>query len=153
LSAEAPGQGRPHDAEAAAVPLRVLTFAVGDHLFAVPADEVERIDPSGAFPPGGVSVVDAVGLLGDEGRAAGSEPARRCTVVLRSAREGTARVAVTASRAGDVRTIDASRLLPLPSYLFRGENPFKGLAPATEECGTLFLLAGPDRLRAAAEAW
>lgn len=149
MSSAAESGGGDHGAEAAPAPLRVLTFEVGPHLLAVPADQVDRIDATGTAPAEGVSVVDAVGLLLDSG----AQAERRCTVVLRAPGAGSARLAVTATRAGEVRTIDAARLLPLPSYLFRGESPFKGLAPATAGEGrTLFLLAGPDRLRAAAEA-
>jgi len=146
-SPSTPGAGR--SIEEAAAPLKVLTFEVGGYLLALPAEDVARIDPSGAVPSEGVSVVDAVGLL----KAAKEPRGKSCTIVLAPRRSTGERFAVTAARAGVVRMIDAARLLPIPAYLFRGKNPFQGMAPpAAEGERALFVLASPDRLLSAAEA-
>ncbi len=130
--------------------LTVLTFEVGCHQFAVPAGSVARILPTGEPPPEGVGVVDAVGLLPRDQAAAG----RGCIILLAAGEYADRPVAITASRAGEVRPLNSERLLPVPGFLFRGDNPFLGLVPP-EPPGSgraLFLLAGPERLLACAGA-
>ena len=123
--------------------LRILTFEAGEHLLAVPADSVEKIAPAAEALRDGMAVIDAAGLLAGAGQAV----RRGCYLVLRG-RGGSPPVAISAARAGEVRSIDRERLLPLPGFLFRGANPFVGLA-APERCGerATFLLAAPERLQ------
>lgn len=130
--------------------LRVLTFEVGAHLFGVRADQVARIVPSGTPVDGEVNVVDAVGILGTR-KDKGS---KGCLIILSSRGPGGEQVAITGSRAGEIRSIDPESLLPLPSYLFRDENPFQGVSipkssdedDSPGDSRALFLLAGPERL-------
>jgi hypothetical protein len=130
--------------------LAVLTFEVGDHRFAVPAGSVARILPAEEQPPEGIGVVDAVGLL-PQGQPAAL---RGCVILLADGEYAERPVAITASRAGEVRPLDSERLLPVPGFLFRGDNPFLGLIPPEpRDAGrALFLLAGPERLLACAGA-
>ena len=126
--------------------LKVLTFEAARMVFAVRAEEVSRIVATRTALPAGTSVVDIVGLLGD----AGARSDRSC-VVLMNRKSGTgAAVAITATRAGEIVTLDAEKLLPLPGFLFRGGNPFLGMVPG--EPSAVFLLAEPERLLAAAAA-
>lgn len=125
--------------------LRVLTFEAGGFLFAVRAETVGQVIPTGKPVPPGTSVVDLVGLLSiaDEPR-----PDRGCVVLLKPPQGGSKCAAVTASRANELIDLEGEKLLPLPSYLFSGGNPFLGLFPREE--GAIFLLAEPERLLAAA---
>ena len=139
-------EAAPSPPEAARAPaLQVLTFEAGEHLFAVPAGDVARILAEDAPLPPGTTVVDAVGLLG------GGEGERRCLVLLSPSPGGGGGVAVSAARAGEVCALPHGRLLPLPGFLFRGENPFLGLIPPGKEGERpVFVLAGPERLLACA---
>ncbi len=142
----APGPAR----EEASPALSVLTFEVGPYLFAVPAAAVRRILRAGEPLPERTQVVDAVGLLGERGVAAteGGE----CLLVLAGRDPGDPPVAVSASRAGDVRPLRPEWLLPFPGFIFRRENPFLGIVPpgTGAEGRPLFVLAGPERLLACA---
>jgi hypothetical protein len=90
--------------------------------------------------------VDIVGLLADSG----PESDRSCVVLMKGKSGSGAAVAVTATRAMEIVTLDIERLLPLPGFLFRGGNPFLGMIPG--EPAPIFLLAEPSRLLEAAAA-
>jgi hypothetical protein len=125
--------------------LRVLVFEAEGHLFAVRAEDVSMVLPgTGGLPPG-TRVVDAVGLL-----SRGERADRGCAVLLRPANGQEAGIAITATRAKEVALLDAEKLLPLPTFLFNGANPFLGVV--TGAGGAVFLLAEPERLIAAAGA-
>ena len=124
--------------------LRVLTFEAGGFLFAVRAESVGQVIPSGRSVPPGTSVVDLVGLLSSP---CGTSPFRGCVVLLKPQEGGAETAAVTASRANELVDLEPERLLPLPAFLFSGGNPFLGIVPG--ERGAIFLLAEPERLLAA----
>jgi len=124
--------------------LRALTFDAAGFLFAARSEDVSQVLPSGAPLPRGTSVVDIIGMLSGAGKGGD----RGCVVVFRETRGAPGRVAVTASRAREVVDLDAERLLPLPAFLFQGENPFLGVIPSGPEA--IFLLAEPERILAAA---
>lgn len=147
MSTDAPGCAEGSPESTATAGQAVLTFQVGLHLFAVQAECVSRILTSVRDLPEGTSVVDAVGLL--RGDAAGAEPS--CVILLGAAEFHERPVAITASGAGDVRALPQDRLMPIPGFLFRAENPFRGLVPPEPEgAPPLFVLAGPERLLASA---
>src|SRR5882672_9448018 len=62
--------------------LRVLTFEAGGFLFAVRAEDVGQVMPSGKPLPSGTSVVDLVGMLSNP---EGTHPDRGCVVLLKPA--------------------------------------------------------------------
>ena len=128
--------------------LSVLTFEAGGHRFAVPTASVQRILSSATALPAGIDVVDAVGLL-----SKAETPTRGCVILLAAGEYAERPVAITASRAGEVMPLAPAGLLPVPGFLFRGDNPFLGLVPpAPEDSGrALFVLAGPERLLALAK--
>lgn len=156
MSSNAGGPRGPREAvetARAAHRLSVLTFEAGDHVLGIPSGDVERLAAPDEPLPQGTTVVDAVGLLP---RAEASVRERRCGcyVILSSREPRGAPVAITASRAGEVRMVEPGRLLPLPGFLFPRENPFVGLIPP-EEHGRrrpVFVVAGPERLLACAGA-
>jgi hypothetical protein len=143
-------QGPSEPAGEGARPLNVLTFEAGEFLFAVPASDVERILPEDQSPPGGTRIVDAAGLLRKDGDTA----KKGCLVLLSDRDSAGDTVAVRANRAGEVRALAPETLLPLPGFLFRGENPFLGVvAPEDQADGRpVFVIAGPERLQACAGA-
>ena len=133
--------------------LSVLTFQAGDYTLAVPAPDVARLVPAGEPLPEGTVVVDVVGLLPRES-AQGGERRRGCMILLTRPGPGGRPVAVSASRAGEVQVVEPGSLLPIPGFLFRGENPFLGLIPRGPKGAErhVFVLAGPERLLACAGA-
>jgi hypothetical protein len=132
--------------DGARTPLKVLTFEAAKMIFAVRAEDVGKVVASTRTLPAGTSVVDIVGLLADSGP--GSD--RSCVVLMKGKSRSGAAVAVTATRAMEIVTLDIEKLLPLPGFLFRGGNPFLGMIPG--EPAAIFLLAEPSRLLEAAAA-
>jgi hypothetical protein len=57
-------------------------------------------------------------------------------------------MAITASQAREVTDLNTDLLLPLPGYLFRGENPFLGMVPPAGggEGRAVFLIGAPEKL-------
>jgi hypothetical protein len=124
--------------------LPVLTFEAAGHIFAVRAADVRRIVPPGQPLPEGTSVVDVVGLLSAESPRA----RRRCLILLRAGGPAGRPMAITASQAREVTDLNTDLLLPLPGYLFCGENPFLGMVPPAGggEGRAVFLIGAPEKL-------
>src|SRR5262249_51343370 len=126
---------------------KVLVFEADRHLFAVLAEEVQRVVPVSGDLPAGTRVVDAVGLLAGTARASGAARSPGCTIVRRPSTGSAPAVAIPATRAREVTLLDTEKLLPLPAFLFQGTNPFLGVAAVAGSA--IFFLAEPERLLAA----